>query len=187
MQAIRSYIILPVEKESRIHEFSDDNMVFLSVTTEEAFNACYGLVNGLTCLTVADDHWENVLRVLMRGYREKVQFVKFIGKAGQHAFVKKENAFSMLKDGSWALSVNRLRKKAYSLFTDKKIEVDNVDLLFDSNYKGIGVLYDLIHLSESPALREGLEIMTEDDAAVYIARWGGVPGYEKFKTPYNLK
>lgn len=120
-------------------------------------------------------------------YRGRSQFVKWLGPMSQHAFVKKNPCVTVLSDGSFGVNLNEVRKHVRKMYGGERDAVDTPELVFDSNYATPnGVLHDVLKITGVRPQRE-LPPMVLEDAQVYIARWGGQPGAERFKTPYGIK
>ena len=191
MSVIRSYFLFPAEMVAKAPKCSPDILAFASVTDVKTFELMHGRIGKeFFGMLAGSSHYANASHMLKQGYESKAQYVKFIGERMQQPFVKKGKCFAFLADGSFGVDMNRMRscvKKMYG----KESEQETVPMMvFDSGYTGTGVLYDIARVSGESI--EDLEAspkyaMGINDAQLYLARWGGIPGKEKWAIPYGMK
>lgn len=191
MSSVRSFILYHAEHVAKAPVTQGDSLVFASVVDVKTFELMQGRIGkSFFGMLVGDSHFANAMHLLRHSYEAKAQYVKMVGERMQQPFVKKGRSIVWLADGSFAVDLNMVRKKAKEMYGDSSTLETVPILLFDSNYTGVGVIFDMARmfgLDVSAIERDTWMAMHEHDAITYSARWGGLPGEERFVRPYDME
>ena len=180
---VKTFIIQELSKETSVVQGDKTTMVFVSVTNKEIFDSVYDrLKDTVSGIVVGETHFENIGKILRQAYLYKAQYLKVVRNNNVIPFVRNSNPLVYLKNGSWGVDLNLFRKRSHAM--KGKIKMPEIELMIDVEYKGIGLVHDIAKVMEIRKL--DLPHMPLEEAQVYIARWGGAPGQEKYKTPYGL-
>jgi hypothetical protein len=179
-------ILVAGEEYKKIPDFPPGINVFVSVTDVKTFESISPMVGQkFMAILASDSHMQAFSKLLAHSYTTKAQYVKWTGDNMQQVYVKKGSV--TIGDGvCFGIDMNQFRKCAKANGWDKFTDDHLLEIIFDPNYKGIGVLHDVLRILRVDRHAD-LPDMGLEDLSVYIARWGGVLGKEKYTTAYNYK
>lgn len=184
---MRTSICISSQNVKHFPPAQDDTHVFLLSESFDSFKEAYSSIGNVGSAVVpCKSVWTGMVTSLTYSYRMKYQFFKWIGDSGQQTFIKKNVPLTILVDCSFGVSLNEFRKRVRAAYNRDLSTEEQENYIFDPNYVGNGLLYDLAKWSGIPVPSQ-VGPMSLEDAQVYIARWGGQPGAERFKTPYAIK
>ena len=180
---VKTYIVQELDKDVSVISGDKSTVVFLSVTKKHIFDNVYDTLNDkVSGIVIGESHLDNASKILRQAYEYKAQYFKVVRNNNFIPFVRKSNPLVYLKNGSWGVDLNLFRKKCHHV--KGNIKMPEIELMIDEEYKGIGLVHDIAKVMDISKL--DLPHMPLEEAQVYIARWGGAPGMEKYKTPYGL-
>jgi len=117
-------------------------------------------------------------------FDRRAQWFKVMFNNAGEPFADDTRLLVYYSENCWALNMKAFTKASLKLFPGEKEEYWK-DLIIEPQYLGIGRVYDIAYMMSYKV--KDLPAMDMHDAQIYIARWGGQPGMEKFQRPYNLK
>jgi hypothetical protein len=191
MANIRSFILYQAEHTAKAPVSAAETLAFASVIDVKTFELMQTRIGkSFFGMLVADSHYANAMHMLKHAYEAKAQYVKLVGNRMQQAFVKKGKSMVLLGDGSFTVDLNAVRKRVKEIYGADAGSVMVPMMIFDSSYTGCGVVYDMARIlgMDTKAFENDTKLVMElNDAQIYIARWGGAPGEEKWSKPFDMR
>jgi hypothetical protein len=184
-----TYIMLMGELAGKAFEHGPDTSLFLSVTSPEVFKHIASKIGkGYLGALPGASHTANASHLLRHAYDRDARFVKIVGERMMQPFVKKDRSMVVLKDRSFAIDLNAVRKKAVAMYGERSKAATVSMLLFDENYTDTGLLHDLRRLTGADVDISADHLkMPRMDEDIYLARWGGPLGRETYERPYDME
>jgi hypothetical protein len=161
-----------------------ENVVRIWGSTDEDVVVSLHKRDALMHIALADSTTTNVRNVLQYAYGNGIQYFKSVVDSDTEPFVNESNAMVYLRPWTFAIDMKKLRAIVRAWKANEGGAYD-LTVLFDGNYKEIGLLHDLAHILGCST--DKMPGMGTEDLSIYLARWGGMPGAEKFAYPYNIK
>lgn len=184
---MRTAIVLSSTNTKHIPVAQEDVQIFLLSESYDTFKQAYNDIHETgNAVVPCSSEWIGLITVMTHAYQNRFQFLKWIGPSGQQTFIKKNVAITILIDGSFGISLYQLRRLIQMAYKRNLSEQEVIDYIFDLNYTSNGIIYDIAKWS-GIVVPDHIAPLSLNDAQVYIARWGGTPGAERFKTPYAIK